>query len=119
MKKKDIYIVGVILLLAAASWLAYHLMGPAGPRAMLRITVDGEELGRYDLEEEQDIPIGNTNLCRIRDGRVTMTEATCPDHLCIRQKAIDIRGGTIVCLPNKVVLDIVDGEETGELDAVT
>ena len=34
-----------------------------------------------------------------------MTEATCPDHLCMKQHAIDSKGGTIVCLPNKVVIE--------------
>ena len=34
-----------------------------------------------------------------------MTEADCPDHLCISQKAVGNSGGTIVCLPNKVVIE--------------
>lgn len=34
-----------------------------------------------------------------------MTEADCPDHLCMKQKAVDSTGGTIVCLPNKVVIE--------------
>lgn len=119
MKKKDLFIVGIVLILAAVSYLMYQFMIPQNPRPMLRITVAGEELGRYRLEEEQDIPIGDTNICRVSDGQVTMIEADCPDQLCIHQKAINLRGGTIVCLPNKVVMDIVDGEEENELDAVT
>ena len=31
--------------------------------------------------------------------------ADCPDHLCLKQKAVDSTGGTIVCLPNKVVIE--------------
>ena len=55
----------------------------------------------------------------LKDGKVKMTEASCPDHVCIRQGTIDAPGETVVCLPNKVVLEIVskDGEEDG-LDAV-
>ncbi len=34
-----------------------------------------------------------------------MIEADCPDHLCMKQKAVDSTGGTIVCLPNKVVIE--------------
>ncbi len=33
-----------------------------------------------------------------------MIEATCPDHLCIKQHSINEQGGTIVCLPNKIVI---------------
>ena len=56
---------------------------------------------------------------------VTMIEATCPDHYCMKQKAVDEHGGSIICLPNKVV---IEGENTAEdsdsdsspkIDAVT
>ena len=48
----------------------------------------------------------------------------CPDHLCMKQKAIDEKGGTIVCLPNKVVIEgekSTDSKKTDEpvIDAVT
>ena len=53
-----------------------------------------------------------------------MISAECPDHLCIKQKAINEKGGTIVCLPNKVVIEgekSSDSDSTDELsiDAVT
>ena len=43
-----------------------------------------------------------------------MTEADCPDHLCMKQKAVDSTGGTIVCLPNKVVIEGEKGESLNE-----
>ena len=43
-----------------------------------------------------------------------MTEADCPDHLCMKQKAVDSTGGTIVCLPNKVVIEGEKGESFNE-----
>ena len=49
-----------------------------------------------------------------------MTEADCPDQLCVHQKAVDAAGGTIVCLPNKVVIEALSGasfEDSG-IDAV-
>ena len=42
-----------------------------------------------------------------------MTEADC-DHLCMKQKAVDSTGGTIVCLPNKVVIEGEKGESLNE-----
>ena len=47
-----------------------------------------------------------------------MESADCPDQICVRQKAISKEGESIICLPNKVVVSIVGGEEK-ELDAVT
>ena len=63
------------------------------------------------LQEEQTIEINDSNLCRIQDGEVNMTEADCPDKLCMHQGPISISGETIVCLPNKVVIEIVGKDE--------
>ena len=78
------------------------------------ITVDGKEYGTYSLAEDQTIQINDTNVCEIKDGKVSMTEANCPDHLCMKQKAIDSTGGTIVCLPNKVVIEGEKSTSSGE-----
>ena len=53
--------------------------------------------------KDQVIAIGDTNVCEIKNGEVKMTEANCPDHLCMKQPAVGSAGGYIVCLPNRVV----------------
>ena len=55
--------------------------------------------------KDQVIAIGDTNVCEIKNGEVKMTEANCPDHLCMKQPAVGSAGGYIVCLPNKVVIE--------------
>lgn len=66
---------------------------------------------------EQEIPIVQdgvtTNVLTIRDGRADMTEADCPDKLCVHQKAISKNHEMIVCLPNKVVVEVTGSEENG------
>ena len=62
--------------------------------------------------------IQDSNVLMIKDGRAQMKSADCPDQICVRQKAISKEGESIICLPNKVVVSIVGGEEK-ELDAVT
>ena len=81
---------------------------------IIRITVNGEEYGTYSLGKDQVIKINGTNVCEIKNGEVKMTEADCPDHLCMKQKAVDSTGGTIVCLPNKVVIEGEKGESHNE-----
>ena len=54
----------------------------------------------------------------IEDGKADMVWADCPDKLCVNQKAISREGESIICLPNKVVISSVGGEER-EVDAVT
>lgn len=86
------------------------------------ITVDGEEYGRFSLEETQTIEIQNpsgevTNVLQIENGAAKMIEATCPDKLCIHQREIKSTAGTIVCLPNRVVVSI-EGRSGSDVDVV-
>lgn len=111
--------IGIVLLIAFLCWFIPYVRGQfTYEKAQLRITVDGEEYGVYSLEEDRVIRIGDTKVCEIKDGYVTMTEADCPDHLCMKQKRISKTGGTIVCLPNRVVLEIVSGESSEGPDVV-
>ena len=55
----------------------------------------------------------------IRNGEVCMIEADCPDQICVHTRAIDAHGGSIVCLPNQVILRVVDEDTQGrEVDSV-
>ena len=113
MKKRDFILIGVVLVLALLLWLLPRALGffSVQGEKQVRITVEGELYGIYDLQEEQTIEINDSNLCRIQDGEVNMTEADCPDKLCMHQGPISISGETIVCLPNKVVIEIVGKDE--------
>ena len=46
-----------------------------------------------------------------------MTDADCPDQLCVHQKAASKNHESIICLPNKVVVE-VNGNKESEFDAV-
>ena len=116
MKKNDWIVFTVVT--AAALVLFLLLMLPKGrvkePR--LEILVDGKHYGTYSLGTDREIRIGEGNVCVIENGEVRMTEADCPDKSCVHSRPI-AEGGSIVCLPNRVILKIVNGEEGGP-DAV-
>lgn len=115
MKKKDFLLIGAVLFFALAFYLLGRLFSQEGEQ--ITITVDGQLYGTYSLKEDQTIEINGTNVCRIEDGKAKMIQADCPDHLCMHQKAVDENGGTITCLPNKVV--ITGGQKgSGGTDAV-
>ena len=123
LKKKELIFISGILVLAFAIWAGMSFMNK-GSHGSIRITVDGKEYGTYSLAKDQRIKINDTNVCEIKNGKAHMLSAECPDHLCMKQKAIDEKGGTIVCLPNKVVIEgekSVGSDNTDELsiDAVT
>lgn len=115
MKKKETIFIASILVIAWILWLGFQISGQRSHNT-IRITVDGKEFGTYSLSKDQVIHIGDTNVCEIKDGKVTMIEATCPDHYCMKQKAVDEHGGSIICLPNKVVIEGKDSAEPSESD---
>ena len=87
----------------------------------MEVTVDGKIYGTYPLDKDEEISIQKdgktTNLLVIRDGKADVTEADCPDKLCVHQKAISKTNETIVCLPNKVVVQVIGAGES-ELDSI-
>lgn len=82
---------------------------------MAEVTVDGQVYGVYSLDQEQTVEIridGEVgNVLWIRDGKADMTEATCPDRLCVHQAAVSKEHETIVCLPHRVVVEVKGGDE--------
>ena len=55
--------------------------------------------------------IDQENTIQIKNQKVKMIQATCPDHLCIKQGTIDKKGSTIVCLPHHLIIEIKEGKE--------
>lgn len=86
------------------------------------VTVDGEEYGTYPLDEELTETItlsdGTYNVLEIKDGYASISEASCRDQICVNHFHIHYSGETIVCLPNKLVVEIVGGEDD-DVDAAT
>ena len=118
LRRKELLIFGIILVLALLSWLLLSRKKASADCGSIRITVEGVEYGTYSLGENQKIKINGTNTARIRDGECRMIEATCPDHLCIHQPVIDARGGMIICLPNQVIIEGIPAEDSGNDDSV-
>ena len=53
----------------------------------------------------------------IQDGQAFIEEADCPDKLCVKHKPISRNGESIICLPHKLAIRIVGGEEE-EVDVI-
>ena len=60
---------------------------------------------------------GQHNVIEISGGFAVMTEANCPDGHCLHQPPITYTGQTIVCLPNRLVVQI-RAAAYGELDII-
>lgn len=89
-------------------------MGEKG--SQVTVTIDGQLYGTYSLNDSQTIPIKQdnktTNVLQIQNQKAKMIHADCPDQLCVHQSAISKSKQTIVCLPNKVVIEVESGQSS-------
>ncbi len=116
--KNDILLILAVLIAAGGLWL-YTSFGRASG-AEVCVSVDGEELLRLPLSEDTRETVGNGekfNVIVISGGEAWVEDASCPDHVCVQSGKVSLDGQTIVCLPNKLVVSILGGEDSG-LDGV-
>ena len=118
--KNDIVLALVVIIAAAGVWLCSELLKEEGAFAV--VTVNGKETARYSLDTDAEIRLesenGGYNILIIKDGKADITEASCPDHVCVDQRAISRTGEAITCLPNKTVITI-EGPQEAEVDLVS
>ena len=107
-----------LLIGAVAVSAAVLLLQGRGTRASVaRITRDGVLLEEIDLTKTQ-APFSflledgrGRNLISVEQGRIRVSEADCPDQICVDQGWISDGTAPIVCLPHRLMIQIVGGEE--------
>ena len=111
--KKDILIIGLILVFALLSFVVLKATRERG--AFAEVSIDGKTVASYSLSEDREETFqtsdGSYNIVCIENGKVFVKEADCRDGLCMQQgKKSDI-GETIVCLPHKLVVTVTGGQK--------
>ena len=111
MKTKTwIILFAVLLLVCIALSIPLLMSGDAATYA--EIISEGKLLHTLDLRKNQSVMIysgSGYNKVTVRDGKIAVTEADCPDHYCMHRGYCN--GGTeIVCLPNRLVIRFLGGE---------
>lgn len=120
--RNDVILAAVIVVIAVAGLLFISLTKVQGD--MVVVKVDGVETYSCSLSENTrfEIKTGenneNINVVVIENGKVRVTEADCPDGICKEYRPISYVGETIVCLPHKVVVEIVGDSTEPDLDVI-
>ncbi len=116
-RRADLIIPLAVCLAAVLIYIVPFASGLSVKGAEAAVTVDGVSYGVYPLDKDVDIVIpganGGSNRLVIKDGEADIVEATCPDKICVHERKIRNRGETLVCLPNRVVVEIRGAEENG------
>ena len=117
LRRNDLILIAGLTLAGALIALIVFLTSGAG--AQVRVRVDGAVVGTFPLSEETEYEIagiGGYNRLVIEGGEAYLEEADCPDGLCVGMGKISRSGQSIICLPHKVVVDIVGGDEEPAVD---
>ena len=119
MKRRDWILGGVIILVAVIMYITMNVM-QSGDGMAVKITLDGKEYGTYSLDEDREIEIktdnGNNKIV-IHNKSVEMKEADCPDKYCVKQGKISKNKQNIVCLPHKIVVEIISTDSSKQEQA--
>lgn len=115
MKKKDM-VLGIGIVVIALIMLLIVQMTRTEEGNRIQITLDGKVYGTYSLGKNRVIEVKDGsfyNKIRIEDGKAYMEEANCPDGYCEEQGKISGRTQTIVCLPHKLVVEVLEADSSG------
>lgn len=109
----EILLWGAVILLGVIFFIMFRSGLQKGNTVIVK--VDGVTKKVCSLYEDTVFEVqgknGGTNKIVIKSGKVQIQEASCPDKLCVHEHAISCGGQSIICLPNKVVVEIQLKEE--------
>jgi hypothetical protein len=120
LRKADGLLIGGIIAFGCILGLVILLTQHKGN--IVQVRVDGTIIENLQMTDNLTYEIngvnGGTNLLIIQDDEAWVEEASCPDGLCKNMGKISQVGQSVICLPNKVVVEILDkeGEVSGTPD---
>ena len=111
-KRADLILVVALLVLAGVLYLTLNANRQEGGVVVVR--VEGVETERHSHDVDGTFPLnGGTNTQVIQNGQAWLSEADCPDLLCVKQGKIHYTGQVITCLPNRLTVTVEGGESDG------
>jgi len=85
------------------------------------VRVNGEVIDQFDIGSDikkvYETERGSNEII-INSGNAYISEADCPDSICVNTKHAAKNGDSVVCLPNRFSIEIV-GRNEGEVDAIS
>lgn len=108
MKKKDIFLVIGIIFVIIILFIVNNIKNNKKSEA-IEIYINNKLYKSIPIDEDEDLKIEGEfgyNYIKIHDNGVEITEASCPDKVCVESGFISKPSERIVCMPNKVVIKI-------------
>ena len=119
MKQKILIVILAVIFVTAAVFSVVVLCAPE--KNTVRIKSGEKVLYTLDLNVEKDREFivecdGGKNTVEIKDGKIRVKSADCPDKTCVKMGWLESSAMPIVCLPHRMVIEFVDSDS--EVDAI-
>ena len=110
---KNKYWIAIFAVLFVLCLALVFLPNNSAPAQTAQVVSDGKVIRILNLNMPQEFTVevaGGYNTVTVRDGKVAVTAADCPDQYCVRQGFCN-SGKQIVCLPHKLVISFLGESE--------
>ncbi len=120
MKKADFILIAILLTLTLSITFLFHI-NRNKENMIAKVYNNGELVYTFtDLNKEEIFTTKGVNgdvVIETKDGKVRIKEETSPLNICSKQGWTDSTSKPLICLPNKVVVEIV-GKDKDDIDAI-
>lgn len=112
-KKNDYILIGILIVILLFICISLEFMKQKGSAAVVYYKNEPVLTIPLDTEIKTYEVMGENGIVEIvaGNGKIKVEEENSPLHLCSRQGWVDSSTQTIVCLPNKIVIQIEDEQE--------
>lgn len=125
-KKWDIALIAILLVLSFVPEGIFFLNGSSRSTAqgtVAVVTIDGKKVKEIPLSSHGGTDSftvqgadGGYNVIVVKDQAIGITEADCPDKICIQEGFISRPGESVICLPHKVMVEVqAEGNEEPDI----
>jgi hypothetical protein len=116
LRKRDIWIFAGLIVFA----ILLHVLIRGAEGAYGQISIDGQAVLTVDLSGDTQFALESKPEIRfaVRDGAIAFTESNCPDKICIRSGFLRHTGQRAACLPNRVSLSVIGGDDEFGVDTI-
>ena len=111
MKKNDLALIGILLLLCGIGAVFFFTRADSDMRHAV-ITQDNVQLydipltGHTGTEEIVITDAHGANTIRIEGETIAVVDADCPDLVCVKTGKAEKKGDVIACLPHKLLVEV-------------
>jgi len=103
LKKGDFVLILSILFVVVLSFFLVFIIKKEGKTVVVKENNSIVYEGKISSEKTVSLKY---NTIVIDKGQVYMKDATCKNKICVHHKKISAKGETIICLPNRVIVEI-------------